>query len=614
MGVILTFIPLGIGSISVRKLRKRSQPLVESEWQELLNSLAQKLNLRRKVSLLQHADVTMPITWGVQKPVVLLPANVNSWPNGCQRMVLLHELAHVKRLDCLAQALAWVACAIYWFNPLVWLAIKKLYAERERACDDLVVSSGSNASDYADHLLEVARSFRWPFPTSVAAVPMAKASQLEGRLLDILDDGKKRSSLDRLSASVTLFVAIGLVGMVGGCRTPTRSLASISSGLDLLPSHDLVAGKNPSDLAQCDFNGDGKPDLVAVNYLANTISIFKNISATDGRIRYAPRIDFPTGRTPIVVCVQDLDGDDKPEVVVANHYGASLSIFHNASSGGDVGDKTFSYSFELKTGRGPCGVGIRDLNGDGKPDLVVAITGHSSNDTIMIFENTSVVGDISFAEPVQIQVGMHPVFVALEDIDGDGSPDIIVSNHRSYSFSVLRNLNFIGAIASSSFAKPQDFPVGGGLNRPYRIAVADFDGDGRKDLVVSAPNLSNDASNGIFVIFQNTSSSGNCDFVRRADFQAGKGTAGLTVTDVNGDQWPDIVMGNLFGNTVSAWVHRGGRRQITPGMFHSKVEVYVGQGASGVVVADLNGDGQVEFAVANEKESTISFLRQQSGP
>jgi hypothetical protein len=91
------------------------------------------------------------------RPAVLMPTGAADWPAGRQRVVLLHELAHVRRRDCQVQLVAHLALALHWFNPLAWWAVRRLRIEREHACDDHVLRSGARASDYADHLLQIAR-------------------------------------------------------------------------------------------------------------------------------------------------------------------------------------------------------------------------------------------------------------------------------------------------------------------------------------------------------------------------------------------------------------------------------------------------------------------------
>ena len=119
-----------------------------------------------------------------------MPADADTWSESRLRVVLLHELAHVKRRDCLTHVLGQAACAFHWFNPLAWLAVKRARTERERACDDLVLACGTRGSDYADQLLEMARVLRgdrFPALLGGASLAMAHRSQLEGRLMAILD-------------------------------------------------------------------------------------------------------------------------------------------------------------------------------------------------------------------------------------------------------------------------------------------------------------------------------------------------------------------------------------------------------------------------------------------
>ncbi len=133
-------------------------------------------------------------------------------------MVLLHELAHVRRLDCLTQQLARLSCAVYWFNPLSWWASTQMMLERERACDDLVLLSGSRPSEYAGHLLALAREQRSRHGVSMAAVAMARETNLEGRLRAILDAIPPRRGLSRRVAACSLLAATAAILSLAGLR------------------------------------------------------------------------------------------------------------------------------------------------------------------------------------------------------------------------------------------------------------------------------------------------------------------------------------------------------------------------------------------------------------
>src|SRR5438874_11684073 len=139
---------------------------------------------------------------------MLLPAEAGQWSAERRRIVLLHELAHVKRWDCLTQMITRIVCAFYWFNPLVWVAVRRMCIERERACDDLVLNSGCKASEYASHLVAIAGKFRRA--PQVAAIAVARPSGLERRIRAILDGRRNR---DRIAKIASVFIALAFLGL-----------------------------------------------------------------------------------------------------------------------------------------------------------------------------------------------------------------------------------------------------------------------------------------------------------------------------------------------------------------------------------------------------------------
>lgn len=214
-GIVLSLIFAAVGQLRLGKISRNAQPFQNADWSLLLDETRETLHLRREVILLQSADDLMPLTWGWRRPVVLLPAEAGQWPTERRRVVLLHELAHVKRWDCLTQTLTRITCAFYWFNPLVWLAARRMCVERERACDDLVLNGGCKASDYAGHLLEIARTFRRV--PQVAAIAMARPSQLEGRIAAIVDSSRRRT----LPRSIACGLCVAVIGLVAAIAAQT---------------------------------------------------------------------------------------------------------------------------------------------------------------------------------------------------------------------------------------------------------------------------------------------------------------------------------------------------------------------------------------------------------
>ena len=161
--IVGSFLVLGrllFGFAGIWWLARQARPVMDRDLLDLARKLSDDIDLKTPVRLLQSDRSITPMTWGITWPAILLPKDASEWSDERHRMILLHELAHVKRRDCLVQFVVWLACSLYWMNPLVWIAVRKMHIERERACDDLVLDSGFQGSDYAEHLLEIARSLR----------------------------------------------------------------------------------------------------------------------------------------------------------------------------------------------------------------------------------------------------------------------------------------------------------------------------------------------------------------------------------------------------------------------------------------------------------------------
>ena len=214
-----------IGLMGVRRLALRATAATDAVW---LPEAGGKAGSRRLPEVLESSEAATPLTCGVFRPRIILPVTSRLWRSDRLSVVLLHEMAHVKRKDCLTQALAQLACAVYWFNPLVWLAAGRLRIEAERAADDRVLAVGTRASDYAAHLLEIARSLGRQERAIPAAVMMARPSQLESRLLAILDPRPNRRRLGRWSVMVmTTALVAGLIPLAAA-RPTGRSHTAVN--------------------------------------------------------------------------------------------------------------------------------------------------------------------------------------------------------------------------------------------------------------------------------------------------------------------------------------------------------------------------------------------------
>ena len=154
---------------------KLADSLHESKFKKIAVDSSKRYGITKKVRVLQNKWVAVPLSWGWFRPVIVMPKGSETWTDKRKEVVLLHELAHIKRSDFLSTIFAHTASTLYWLNPLIWLALRKFYVEREKACDDYVLSSGTKPTIYANNLLEIARSLTKAKWSSSFELSMARA-------------------------------------------------------------------------------------------------------------------------------------------------------------------------------------------------------------------------------------------------------------------------------------------------------------------------------------------------------------------------------------------------------------------------------------------------------
>ncbi|MFI5370143.1 MAG: M56 family metallopeptidase [Candidatus Eisenbacteria bacterium] len=213
-GALVVLGRFALGRFGLSRLERRARPVTDPAWLTLLGDACVRSGVTRPVRLAVSDRVGAPITWGLGRAVILLPADADPWTATQRRDVLMHELAHVARRDALTLHLSMLACAVYWFHPGVWMAARRLRGESEKACDDRVLADGTPAYDYAALLLSVARSARALRLSGVASIGMARRSTLEGRLLAVLDETAKRGRITaRAHAFAVLALAVPLAAL-----------------------------------------------------------------------------------------------------------------------------------------------------------------------------------------------------------------------------------------------------------------------------------------------------------------------------------------------------------------------------------------------------------------
>jgi hypothetical protein len=354
----------------------------------------------------------------------------------------------------------------------------------------------------------------------------------------------------------------------------------------------------PNSVVVADVNGDGTPDLLVATTLDQGLPNnqgFANVilgqHATPGT--YQTGVQYPTtGADPSSIAVADLAASGSLDVVIANYSSGSVTVFaHGATAG------TYQPGVDVATGGVPNQVAIGSLNG-GNPDIVVADASASGN-VIILFHDPANPG--KFLAPVMLPTGLTTTAVAIADINGDGHPDIVAAAYDSNGNNGAVLVFYQSATTPGTFAAPVSFPAGA---QPQAVRVADVNADGLPDLVVAnlGPGADGTGMSGVSVLLQDPANHGK--FLAPVTYATQSGAVDVAVGDLNGDGKPDLVVANL-GPAPSGSVSVLLQNPATPGTFGAASN-YPGFGQPlSVAIADLNGDGRPDIAVADSTTATV---------
>jgi len=364
----------------------------------------------------------------------------------------------------------------------------------------------------------------------------------------------------------------------------------------------FATGVDPLSVAAADINGDGQPDLIVANYGDNTVSVLLNTTAAGAAVpSFAPQQAFATGTNPRSVTIADVNGDGKPDIIVANRASNTLSVLLNTTAAGAT-LPSFAAQQTFATGANPFSVAIADVNGDGKPDLIVA-NGNDNTVSILLNSTASGAGISSFAAQQTFATGTSPVSLCAADINGDGKPDLLVANVNDNTVSVLLNNTATGTM-TSTFGAQQTFVAG---TAPESLAAADINGDGKPDVVVT--NLH---ANTVSVLLNTTVSGAiTSDFAARQTFATGANPIAVAAADINGDGRPDLIVANVDDGTISTLLNITATGAMMPS-FAAQKSFTTGSPVS-ITSVDLNSDGKLDVIVANAGSNTVSVLLDATG-
>ncbi|MEG4413849.1 DUF4347 domain-containing protein, partial [Microcoleus sp. C2C3] len=377
------------------------------------------------------------------------------------------------------------------------------------------------------------------------------------------------------------------------------ALKTYSGILGFAPKVDFLTGDGPRYVSIDDFNGDTKPDLAVANGYSDSVSILLNTTATGATTPTFPtRVDFETGDNPRSISIRDINGDGFPDLAVANMYSDNVSILLNTTATGAT-TPSFATRVDLETGTFPYSVSIGDINGDDLPDIAVA---NNFSDNVSILLNTTTTGATTptFATGGDFPTDTRPEFVSIGDFNGDDLPDLATANSNPSTASILLNTTATGS-TTPTFATRVDFPTSFG---PESLSIGDFNGDGLPD-IATANNFSSD---GVSILLNTTTTNTTTPtFAPQLDFPTGTGFTSVSIGDFNGDGLPDLALTEKLSQNGFILLNTTTTNTTTP-TFAPQVFFLTGNDPRSVSSGDFNGDGKPDLATANRISDNVSIL------
>ena len=303
---------------------------------------------------------------------------------------------------------------------------------------------------------------------------------------------------------------------------------------------ELPVQKQPTGVEIADLDSDGKLDIAVACEGNNTVCVLRNISAGD-TLRFAPAVLFPVGPNPKGIAISDLDGDGRPDIITPDGGGGTISVLAGRFDSWGITDTSFARAIQFGAGAKPISVVVRDFDGDLRPDIGVACSAAYS---VAVLRNTSSPGNIDLASPAFTfyPCGGVPGRMASGDLDRDGKADIAVGLTDGSSVVLFRNVGTSGTIA---FGPKVTVGAGDGV---WCIALADFTGDARLDIVTT------NYRDGTISLLENNSTPGSLGdpftFRPAITIPVGGNPLHAVVSDLNGDGLADIVLADRTGEEV----------------------------------------------------------------
>jgi len=180
------------GKFYADRTARKSPSIKDKRFAQTMKEISDQFEIRKKILAVESAGIKVPFVTGFLNPKLILPSQLKSWSEKRLRAILRHELAHIKRNDILIQFLAQISCCLFWINPLVWMLERKLFIERERACDDIALGQDIKASEYAGHLMEALEELGAQRNAVWVVAAMAEGTDFKDRIISVLNPAARR--------------------------------------------------------------------------------------------------------------------------------------------------------------------------------------------------------------------------------------------------------------------------------------------------------------------------------------------------------------------------------------------------------------------------------------